>query len=337
LQKTLKIAIPMAGYGTRLRPHTWSKPKPLIPLAGKTILDYVLRQFSTLPADADVEYILIVGSSQRQQIKDFMQQSYPHLRVHFVVQESMRGQSDALWQAREHLSGPMLMVFSDTLVDVDFSILTERHDQGIAWVKEVDDPTRFGVVQLDAGGQVQRLIEKPTDNRNKMAVVGFYYFPSAENLLDAIHTQFDQNITLKNEFFLADAINILLAGGLRMFPVAVNVWLDAGTTHSLLETNRYLLANGEDNTAVAAQRPGITIIPPVYIDPEASVEHAVIGPHVSIGRGCTVKNVIARNTIFDEEACAESLILEDSILGRNASAHGQPDRLNLGDDAWATI
>lgn len=337
MENTLKIAIPMAGYGTRLRPHTWSKPKPLIPLAGKTILDYVLRQFSTLPDPKNVEYILIVGASQRQQIEDFIQRHYPDISAHFVVQESMRGQSDALWQARQYLSGPMLMVFSDTLVDVDFSVLIERKNEGIAWVKEVDDPTRYGVAQIDADGQVIHLVEKPRDTANKMAVVGFYYFPSSEDLLAAIQEQFEKNITLKNEFFLADAINILLEKGLYMRPVEVNVWLDAGTTDSLLATNRYLLAHGEDNSAEAALRPSVTIIPPVYIDPEAQVHNAVLGPHVSIGRGCTVKDVIARNTIMDEEATAESLILEDSLLGRNASAVGQADRLSLGDDAWATI
>lgn len=337
MENTLKIAIPMAGYGTRLRPHTWSKPKPLIPLAGKTILDYVLRQFETLPDPQNVEYILIVGASQRQHIEDFIRHNYPDICAHFVVQETMRGQSDALWQARQYLNGPMLMVFSDTLVDVDFSVLTERKNEGIAWVKEVDDPTRFGVAQVNASGQVTHLIEKPKDTLNKMAVVGFYYFPSAEDLLAAIQTQFDQKITLKNEYFLADAINILLDRGLYMRPVAVNVWLDAGTTDSLLATNRYLLANGSDNSAEAARRPGVTIIPPVYVDPEAQVQNVVLGPHVSIGRGCTVKNVIARNTIMDENANAESLILEDSLLGRNASAVGQADCLNLGDDAWATI
>lgn len=334
MEPSLKIAIPMAGFGSRLRPHTWSKPKPLIPLAGRVVLDYVLEQFKTLPDPQNVEYIFIVGPNQMDQIRPYMEEHYPGLRTHYTVQEVMRGQSDALWQAREYLSGPMLMVFSDTLIDVDFSILKDRSDRGIAWVKEVDDPTRYGVVQLGSDGQINRLIEKPKETNNKLAVVGFYYFPSAENMLAAVSEQFERNVTLKNEFFLADAINIMLEKGLRMDPVRVNVWLDAGTNASLLDTNRYLLDHGYDNSSAAAARPGVCIRPPVYIHPEAQVEQAVIGPYVSIAKNCTVQESVLSNSIIDEGTQVRAAVLQDTLLGRNVQVQGRPASLNLGDNSW---
>jgi glucose-1-phosphate thymidylyltransferase len=336
MEQTLKIAIPMAGFGTRLRPHTWSKAKPLIPLAGRTILDYVLDQFSTLPDPQIVEYVFIVGPNQEEQIRAFMQQNYPHLKTHYTVQTSMRGQSDALWQAREYLSGPMLMVFSDTLIDVDFSVLKNTGEQAIAWVKVVDDPTKYGVVQLNGIGNVKRLIEKPKEVDNRLAVVGFYYFPSSEDLLAAIQEQFERKVTLKNEYFLADAINVMLEKGLEMRPVEVSVWLDAGMNASLLETNRYLLEHGNDNSTEAAKRSGVEIVPPVFIDPSAQVICAVLGPYVSVGRNCVIENVIASNTIIDESTQVRAIILKDSLLGRNVQVQGKPVSLNLGDNSWMT-
>jgi glucose-1-phosphate thymidylyltransferase len=331
---TLKIAVPMAGLGTRMRPHTWSKPKPLVSMAGRTVLDYVLEQFDTVPATLDVEYVFIIGP-QGGQVRDFMEENYPDKKVHYVLQAEMRGQSDALYQAREYLSGPMIMAFSDTLVGTNFSFLADETADGVAWVKAVPDPRRFGVAETDAEGQVTRLIEKPSDIHNNLVVVGFYYFHSAERLIAAIEEQVRRDITLKNEFFLADAINIMLEDGARMRTEKVDFWLDAGTPETVLETNRYLLEHGRDNTKQACQRQGVSIIPPVFIHETAQIESCVIGPYASIGPECQLKQAIIKNSILEEGTHVEEMNLEDSLIGRNVHLRGQPVRLNLGDESWA--
>jgi glucose-1-phosphate thymidylyltransferase len=303
-------------------------------MAGRTVLDYVLEQFDTVPEDMDVEYIFIIGP-QGEQVKEYMEERHPTKKVQYVLQADMRGQSDAIHQARAFLTGPMIMAFSDTLVETDFSFLAAEEAEAVAWVKPVPDPRRFGVTEVDEHGRVTRLIEKPKDISNNLVVVGFYYFRSAEQLLEGIEEQMRRNITLKDEFFLADAINILLDRGMTMSTKKVDVWLDAGTPESVLETNRYLLENGRDNSELAARRPGVTIIPPVFIHETACIESSVIGPNVSIGPECSIKQAIIQNSILEEGTKVEEMILENSLIGRNVALRGQPVRLNLGDESWA--
>jgi glucose-1-phosphate thymidylyltransferase len=335
MSKSIKIVIPMAGLGTRMRPHTWSKPKPLIALAGKTVFDYVMDQFIPLPSSYKPEFILIVGPNQVDQVSEHIEKSHPDKTIHYVIQEQMRGQSDALHLAREHLHGPMLMTFSDTLIETDFNVLSDNTLNGAAWVKSVPDPRRFGVAEVDKDDFVCHLIEKPQDISNNLALVGFYYFREGEDLVSAIKDQMDRRILLKGEFFLVDAINILLKNGAKIRPSRVETWLDAGTPQSLLETNCYLLEHGHDNSVEAARRKGVAIIPPVFIHPSAVVENSVIGPHVSIDCDCQVRNAIMKNSIVDEGTQVQQMILEGSLLGRHVQLQGQAARLSLGDSSWA--
>lgn len=330
--ESLKIVVPMAGLGTRLRPHTWSKPKQLVSVADKAVLGHVLDMFSTLPDPENVELVFIVGYLG-EHMRPYMERHYPHMKVHYVVQEEPRGQSHAIYVAREHLSGPMLMVFADTLIETDLSFLEGVEEEALSWVKPVSDPRRFGVVELDESDRVVRLIEKPDSMENDLAVVGFYYFQSSEDLLAAIEEQMRQDIQLKGEFFLADAINLMLDDGLRMGVRRVDVWLDAGTPDALLETNAYLLENSRDNSEAAARRGGVVVIPPVYVHPDAQVADSVIGPNASIGSGCQVNRSLIENAIVEEGAVVDTAVLSGSLIGQNARVKGRASIINAGDDA----
>lgn len=329
--ETLKVVIPMAGYGSRLRPITWSRPKPLINIAGKTVLAHVLDTLKTLPDPDNVELIFIVGYLG-DQFEPYMREHYPNRKVHYVVQPEMRGQSHAIALAREHLGGPMLMVFADTLIQADLGLLRDERIEGVAWVKPVPDPRRFGVAAVGEDGFVTRLIEKPTSMENNLVMVGFYYFKDSLALLSAIDEQIKRGVQLKGEYFLADAVNIMLERGMRMIPQTVDVWLDAGIPATVLETNRYLLEHGLENSNQAA-RPGVAIIPPVYIHPDAQVSGSVIGPHVSISAGCKIEDSILRDTIVEDGAQISKAHLQASLVGQRAVVQGRPASLVTGDQS----
>ena len=336
MEQTLKVVIPMAGLGTRLRPHTWSKPKQLISVAGKPVLDHVLDMLATLPEPDNVELINIVGYLG-DQIEDHMSKCYPNIKSHFVVQEHPRGQSHALYLARKFLKGPMMVVFADTLIETDLTNLANEQHDAIAWVKPVPDPRRFGVAVLDQDEQVIQLIEKPEEIDNNLAVVGFYYFRSAEDLVSAIEEQMEGDVQLKGEFFLADAINIMLANGLKMRPEKIDVWLDAGTPEALLETNRYLLENGHSNSQELSARSSVVVNPPVFVHPTAELENCVIGPFASIGAGARVSSSIVRDSILEDEAQVCDVILESSLIGRRSQIQRRAGSVNAGDNTVVSL
>ncbi len=327
----------MAGLGTRMRPHTWSKPKPLIHLAGRTVLDYVLEQFSSLPRFKDAHFVLILGSNQEEQVNAYIQEKHTDKQISYVIQHEMRGQSDALYLAREHLKGPMLMAFSDTLIETDLAFLDDENLDGIAWVKAVPDPRRFGVAEIGENDRVTRLIEKPKDVSNNLAVVGFYYFRDGSALMNAIQEQIEKDVSLNGEYFLVDALNIMIEKGARMRVQTVDVWLDAGKPDALLETNRFLLDNGRDNSKEASRRKGVTIVPPVFIHPDAELNTCVVGPYVSIGKDASIQESIIKNSIVEQEAHISHMVLEDSLIGRQAGVKGRPEIMNIGDNSWIEI
>ncbi len=323
----MKLVLPMAGYGTRLRPHTWSKPKPLISVAGKPVLAHFL---DSLPMLDQIDEVVFIVGYLGEQVEEFVGKHYPRLNARYVVQPELSGQSQAIWLAREGLRGPALLGFVDTWIETDFSGLDA---EGVIWVKEVDDPRRFGLVELDPDGWVRRLIEKPQAPQSNLAVVGFYYFPQVEKLLDAIERQMTGGTMLKGEYFLADAINLLLEDGLQVEARAVQVWQDFGTPSAVLEANRYLLDHGRDNSEHLPRTPGVRIEPPAYIDPTASIHESVIGPHASIGSGCRIERSQIRNSIVEADSHISDSTLSASLIGRAARVADFVGSLNIGDSS----
>ena len=329
----MRIVIPTAGFGTRLRPHTWSKPKPMVSVAGKPVLGHVLDMFKDVP---QIDELVFIIGYLGEQIEAYVSQAYPNLPARYVVQEEMLGQSHAIWLARQGLSGPMLMVFVDTLIETDLSGLPQEPAEAVAWVKPVEDPRRFGVADVGPDGWVTRLVEKPQDVSNNLAVVGFYYFNAAERLLAAIEQQIESGDQLKGEWYLADAINLMLQSGLRMRAETVEVWKDCGKPDALLDTNRYLLDNGRDNGAEFSSG-DIDIVAPVYIDPSATVRDSTIGPYASIGADCVIEDSRISNSIIDRGTRLENADVLDSVVGRDALVRGGPVRLNVGDESQVEL
>jgi glucose-1-phosphate thymidylyltransferase len=359
MNETLKIVIPTAGLATRMRPQTWSKPKPLVSVAGRTVLDHLLDSFHSIPGRNSAgtestavkmtsvsgqpanqaEYILILGPGLGEaQIPAYMQEHYPQLTTRFVVQQVMKGQSDALWLARQYLAGPTLVCFSDTLIETDFSFLAVEKADGVAWVKSVTDPRRFGVAEMDSNGWVTQLIEKPEKTDNHLVVVGCYYFKQAEGLLSAIEEQIRRGNARHGEFFLADTINIMIERGLKMRPQVVEVWLDTGTIEATLETNRYLLEHGKANHNRDEQIADSRIVPPAFVHPTAKITNSVIGPYASIAADCTIKSARIEDSILEAGGTVETAALKGSFLGRQALVQGRsadepPLTLNIGDNS----
>jgi glucose-1-phosphate thymidylyltransferase len=324
----MKIVIPLAGFGKRLRPHTFTKPKPLINVAGKPVLGHVLDMFAKLD---NVEEIIFIVGHLGDQIADYVSTNYPHIQASYFEQKELNGQSTAIYLARERLTtGPMLMVFVDTLVEADLTKLKSEPADAVAWVKAVEDPRRFGVAELGPDGYVTRLIEKPNDVKNNLVVVGFYYFKDAALLMDCIREQLARDIRTKEEYFLADAVNLMLQRGVRMRVQKVDIWQDCGTTETVLEANRYLLDTSCDNSQ-AVKNDDYLIVPPVNIHPTAQIKRSVIGPHATVAAHCQVEDSIIRDSILDEGAVVDSVSLSQSLIGRTAKVTGRFRTFNVGE------
>jgi glucose-1-phosphate thymidylyltransferase len=321
----LRVVVPSAGYGTRLRPHTYSKPKPLVSVAGRPVLDHVMESMRRLDVE---EYIFIVGYLG-DQIEAHLHKHYD-VPVTFVEQKELLGQAHALALAGEHIRGPVLILFIDTLFDADLSMLERSEDDAVLFVKRVEDPRRFGVVEVGDDGYVTRLIEKPDTMENDLAVIGAYYIRDGEWLMRSVDALLSRKQMTKGEYYLADAMQIMIDEGARFRPELVTMWEDCGKADTLLQTNRYLLDHGRDPTGQGDTATSV-IVPPVYIAPTARIEHSVVGPHVSVGEDCVVRNAIVRNSILDRGATVQDIVLDSSIIGSQAIVQDGSRQLNIGD------
>lgn len=324
----MDVILPVAGLGTRLRPQTWSKPKPLVGLAGKPMLAHVLDR--VMPANPD-QLVFITGYLG-EQIEQWVRANYD-LPMTFVKQPEMLGQTDAIIRTRDYVKSDALILFPDMIFEADFTKLDQVDADAIAFTKEVEDPAAYGIAVVQ-GDRVSRLIEKPEDPVSKLAVVGIYYIKQMEHLYNAIDEQIARGLKTKGEYFLADALQLMIDAGAKVVTAPVTVWEDCGNAEALLSTNTYLLDRTETGHV---GRDSVTVIEPSYVAESAIVERAVIGPYASIGEHATVRDAVVRDAVLEDGASVEGVVLAHAVLGRGASINGEPKQLNLGDLSRVTL
>lgn len=320
----MKTIILLAGLGTRLRPHTYSKAKGLLMVAGKPVLAHLLDRFQGLDVE---EYIFIVGHLG-EQIEEYVAANYD-FPARFVWQKEPKGQAHALHLAREYIDSPFVMIFSDTLFEADLTHLGEVTSDGLVFVKEVDDPRRFGVA-IVKGGRVTQFIEKPEEPISNLALVGMYYVANWPLFNICVEELLAKGIMTKGEYYIADAFQLMVDREAKLETVTVDVWQDCGTPEALLATNRYLLEQGKIQEVEAENS---VIIPPVSIAATATVRNSIVGPYVSVAEESTIVDSIIRDSIVDERAYIEGAALEGSLVGARVQVRGRLRRLDVGDSS----
>jgi glucose-1-phosphate thymidylyltransferase len=317
----MKVMILTAGLGTRLRPHTFSRPKPLLGVAGKPVLGHIIDDLQGLQID---ELICITGYLG-DQIEAFLRATYD-FPLRFIEQSEARGQAHAISLARDVVEGPLLIVFGDGLLGLDIRHLNTHPAEGIIYCQEVADPRRFGVAVVE-DGKITRFVEKPNEPVSNLAIAGAYYVPEARRLMDAISYLMEHNIQTKGEFYLADALQVMIERGEVLHAATVSLWRDCGTVEALLDTNRYLLEHGHSREGAVHES---LIIPPVYIGEGAVIEHSIIGPHATIGAGAVVRRSIVNDSIVYANATLEGMHLTQSLVGEEAALRGVARVANVG-------
>ncbi len=322
----MKAVIPVAGIGTRLRPHTHTQPKALIPIAGKPILAHII---DSLIAAGITEYVFIIGY-MGDKIEDYITKTYPAIKTTFVIQTTGKGTGHAIWLAKEYLQqSELLIVLGDTIADVNLDKLLKAENSTLC-VKKVDDPRFFGVAELAENGNISKLVEKPTIPKSNLALVGIYKIKETEKLLGAIEYNITNKITTQNEYHLTDALMKMIDQGVVMKTMDVDSWFDCGKKEILLDTNATLLKRLNYNTTNYSFENTI-IIPPVFIGENCKISNSIIGPNVSVGDNVILNYAVLKESIIGPYAQIEYAILDRSLIGNDALLKGMKQSLNIGD------
>ncbi len=320
----MKVIIPVAGIGTRLRPHTYSVPKVLLHVAGKPILAHILDIVGQLKPD---EVVLIIGFLG-DQVVEYVKKNYK-FKCKFIEQKKLKGLGYAINMASPEMKDdePVLIILGDTVFEADLLPVIKGKCDALG-VKKVADPRRFGIVEMK-GKFVKKVIEKPEVPTTNLAVVGVYYFKSTRMLKESLSEIISKKITTKNEYQLTDALQLMIDRGVKFKTFDITGWYDCGKPETLLETNRQLLTKVKQVRKLKDS----VVIPPVFVARSAKVQNCILGPNVSIGEKVTLKNSIIKNSIIGEQACVENSILDSSLIGNCAQIRGAFHRLNVGDSS----
>ena len=323
----MKIIIPAAGAGTRLRPHTHLLPKAMLQVAGRPIIGHII---DTVTRDLEASEIIIIVGYKKEPLMAWVHRSYPDLPVRFVEQKEMLGLGHAVFTAAPYVNDDdeLFIILGDTIVDMDLPAMVSQGCSTLG-TREVEDPRRFGVAEVREG-VISRLVEKPDIPPSRLALMGVYYIREAKILFDSIKVIMDRGIKTKNEYQITDALNHMISGGVTMRTFNVDNWFDCGTIETLLETNRFLLKKQKLPEKEAGT--GSVLIPPVFIGEGAVVEDSVIGPDVSVGARVTIKDSIIRDSIIYDGADIRSVVAEKSLFGTNCKVRGIFSRMNTGPD-----
>jgi glucose-1-phosphate thymidylyltransferase len=320
----MKVIIPLAGKGTRLRPHTHITPKPMLKVAGKPVMQYILEDLKKL---GGIEQIIYITGHLKEKVEEYARKTLDVPSV-FIEQEVQDGTAGAVALARPYVDQPVLIIFVDTIFDADLSIVNRIDVDGIIWVKEVEDYKRFGVVVTDADGNMTRIVEKPDTPISKRANIGLYYIKNWKLLYDGIDWVLKQPKN-QGEYYLTDAFQYMIDHGAKIRVIDVEGWYDAGKIETLLDTNRVMLEKGH------ARKPpttaGVHIVDPVYIEDEVVITNSTVGPNVSLGAGTIVDKSQLRDTIVGSRSRIVRSTLTNSLIGDAAVIEGVRGELTVSD------
>jgi glucose-1-phosphate thymidylyltransferase len=327
----MKVIIPLAGKGTRLRPHTHITPKPMIKIAGKPVIDYVMEDLQRL---GNVEQVIYITGHLKDKVEEYARTKYPFPSV-FIEQKVQDGTAGAVHLAKPYVDQPVFIIFVDTIFDADLTEVNRTDADGIIWVKTVEDYQRFGVVVSDQDGNMTKIVEKPSTPVSKRANIGLYYIKNWKLLYEGIEHVLEQPKN-KGEFYLTDAFQYMIDKGAKIKVIDVAGWYDAGEQGTLLETNRTILEKGRAK-APASVPSGVKIVDPVYIEDDVTLIASTIGPNVSIGAGSRVAGSELRDTIVGTGASVSNSKLASSLIGDAAVVDGARGQINVSDHSVVKI
>ena len=325
----MKAIIPVAGAGTRLRPLTYTQPKPLIPVAGKPIIAFIIDQLVSVGI---TDFVFVIGYLG-EKIQMYVEKNYPNIKMEFVSQNQRFGLGHAIWVAREAIldADEVMIVLGDTIFDANLKELVEQPHSCLG-TRKVDDPREFGVVELDSMGFISRVVEKPKIPKSNLAIVGLYKIKEVPLLVDALNFIVENNVKSVGEFQLTDALMRMIDQNVRFTAFPIMNWFDCGKREILLKTNATLLDREEFATNDLPTYKNTIVIPPVAIDANCKIENSIIGPHVTIGEHATIGNAIIRDSIIGNYTSIEEVVLHHSVVGSDAAIKGVRQSLNIGDN-----